>query len=39
MWINGTVPAAGTYTISMYAWDGNPVDSTYLSYWTITFEY
>lgn len=39
MWINGTVPAAGSYTISMYAWDGNPVDSTYLSYWTITFEY
>ncbi len=36
MWIDGYVPSAGTYTMSMYAYSPT-YGSTYLSYWTITF--
>lgn len=38
MQISGTVPGPGTYLMSLYAYC--PVcDSTYLSYWTLTFTY
>jgi hypothetical protein len=37
MIISGTVPSAGTYTMSMYAWWSHDGGTTYLSYWTLTF--
>ncbi len=40
MWVNGTVPTAGTYTISAYAVDlGYANLPTDISQWNIVFEY